>query len=132
MAYAGLSLFHTVNGAYTGNMLATETWKRAALERYVPLALLDAVQSRLCQLIGTTFRGRYEGPLGVDMMIVSRPEGEGFALHPCVEVNVRRTMGHVALALSQMVNPEGDDERLRVMRIDYEGGSYKLRIERPR
>ena len=34
------------------------------------------------------------------MMIVSRPDGNGFLLHPCVEINLRRTMGHVALSLT--------------------------------
>jgi hypothetical protein len=46
-------------------------------------------------------------------------------LHPCVEINLRRTMGHVALALS----PKDDDLR-RVMRIEYSNNNYQLIINR--
>ena len=47
-------------------------------------------------------------------------------LHPCVEINLRRTMGHVALALTPT-----DDDMVRVMRIEYADGTYKLKIQRP-
>ena len=64
--------------------------------------------------------GKYVGPFGVDMMIAEEK------LHPCVEINLRRTMGHVALALSP-----ADDDLVRVMRIEYVDGTYKLKIQRP-
>lgn len=133
--YQGLSLFHTQNGAYTGNLLATEATKRQMLSRYLPLQLVDDVQQRLCRLLGELCNGVYAGPLGVDMMVVNGgcnnnvndivnvSNGGGFLLHPCVEINLRRTMGHVALALQPT-----DDDVVQVMRIDYENQRYKLRI----
>ena len=33
------------------------------------------------------------------MMVVATDEKDGFLLHPCVEINLRRTMGHVALSI---------------------------------
>ena len=62
------------------------------------------------------------GPFGIDMMIV---KGEKYGLHPCVEINLRRTMGHVALSLSPT-----DDDVVRVMRIEYNEGQYRMKIER--
>ena len=56
-------------------------------------------------------------------MMVVRGNGS-FLLHPCVEINLRCTMGHVALSLS----PD-DDEILRVMQISYEN-RYKLSVRR--
>ena len=56
------------------------------------------------------------------MMVVRRDQG--FALHPCVEVNLRRTMGHVALALTRRTRGE-----FNVMRVLYENGIYKLLLE---
>lgn len=38
--------------------------------------------------------GGYRGALGVDLLLT--PAG----LHPCLEINLRRTMGHVALAIA--------------------------------
>ena len=117
VSYCGLSLFDTANGAYTGNILATETAKLHYLERYVPQSLLLSV-IRLAEQHLTTFLGlHYTGPLGIDMMIVADESQKGFLLHPCVEVNLRRTMGHVALSLSQHCNPQADDEWQGVMRV---------------
>ena len=97
----GLSLFHTVNGAYTGNIIASEAEKREIINRYVSIDLIDAVREHLCQTLGRVFQGRYRGPFGVDMMVVTKKgatDADRFLLHPCVEINLRRTMGHVALA----------------------------------
>lgn len=94
----GLSLFHTSNGAYTGNILASEEEKREMISRYVSIDLLDTVHECICQTLGPVFKDRYQGPFGVDMMIVNGKLSNGTLLHPCVEINLRRTMGHVALA----------------------------------
>jgi hypothetical protein len=123
VSYLGLSLFQTANGAYSGNILATETFKTQSIGRYVSTSLLVLVRDRLCYILSLPFKDYgYSGPLGVDMMIV-RDEGGRLLLHPCVEINLRRTMGHVALSLS----PDDDDVQ-RVMRIDYNENVYRLRI----
>ena len=129
VSYLGLSLFHTQNGAYTGNLLATESHKEAEISKYVPLPLLEEVKAITCQYLGEITNRAYEGPFGIDMMIVGNTEG--FDLHPCVEINLRRTMGHVALSLTKLINPTQDDEIVRVMRICYEDNQYKLKIQRP-
>jgi len=123
--YEGLSLFHTSNGAYTGNIIATEHVKREMISRYLSMDLLDDIQQSICTLLPTILHGQYQGPFGIDMMVVADDEANGFLLHPCVEINLRRTMGHVALALTP-----SDDETMSVMRIDYTGGTYNLRLER--
>lgn len=126
VSYRGLSLFHTSNGAYTGNILAPEDTKRELISRYVNLDLLDAVNADICRLLGAEFAGKYQGPFGIDMMIVTgrnkdgSQDQRGFLLHPCVEINLRRTMGHVALSILR----EG------VMQIDYRDNHYKLKIQK--
>jgi hypothetical protein len=152
VSYEGLSLFHTANGAYTGNVIADEAAKRQVVSRQLHLALLDWVQAQIVTLMGSRLKGRYRGPFGVDMMVVNNPATGShhlspspdsqarFTLHPCVEINLRRTMGHVALALNALMNPDGDDELCRIMRIDYVATRplseqstskiYKLKINR--
>jgi hypothetical protein len=129
VTYEGLSMFHTTNGAYTGNLLATETTKRLKLANYVSLQQLMDLRQRICALTSTLLADQYKGPFGIDMMVVAPPAGSAddshFLLHPCVELNLRRTMGHVALSLS----PE-DDEVIRVMRIVPPPDHYKLTIEK--
>ncbi len=133
--YLGLSLFHTVNGAYEGNILATENVKQEMISRYIPACLLDSVKQTIAERL--TLNG-YVGPFGIDMMVV-KSIGNGnhnsqlsilnsqLLLHPCVEINLRRTMGHVALSIS----PTDDDIRA-VMRVIYDGNHYKLKINKLR
>ena len=117
----GLSLFQTYNGAYTGNILASEGEKREMISHYIPVYLIDAIQEYICQTLGSTFQGRYRGPFGVDMMIVKdKLSNDKFLLHPCVEINLRRTMGYVALALSRQ-NCSG-----QMMAVEYSDNHYKL------
>ena len=124
--YEGLSLFHTVNGAYVGNILATESAKLEMISRYISVDLLNIIKQRI---ISSLRLGTYQGPFGIDMMIVrNNPQlstkSSQLLLHPCVEINLRRTMGHVALSLSP-----ADDDIQKVMRIDYTD-NYKLKIRK--
>ena len=133
--YLGLSLFHTVNGAYQGNILATEAVKREMISRYIPISLIDSIKQRIVERLNLD---GYVGPFGIDMMIV-KSIGNGnhnsqlsilnsqLLLHPCVEINLRRTMGHVALSIS----PTDDDIRW-VMRVIYDRDHYKLKINKLR
>ena len=121
--YCGLSLFHTSNGAYTGNIVASESGKMEMLSTYIPEELIENIKQSICHYLGTLYHHSYKGPLGVDMMILPRQDKDGFLLHPCVEINLRRTMGHVALSLS-----EGDHFVPRVMSILYNENSYKLKL----
>ena len=120
--FAGLSLFETTRAAYAGNLVAWEADKRSLLETYLPLDLIDSVQRQLETLLGAALEGRYTGPLGIDMMVVADEEGR-LLLHPCVEMNLRQTMGHVALRL-----PVPADGRQNMMRVLFDG-HYKFRIQ---
>lgn len=116
--YLGLSVFDTVNGAYTGSVVDEEPRKEATLACHVPMALLHEVARAVCRVLAPLFGGCYAGPFGVDMMVVD--DGGRYLLHPCVELNLRRTMGHVALALARRVGGLP-----RTMRIAYDG-HYRL------
>ena len=120
--FKGISLFATRGGAYLGNILATEADKREMLSRYADLALVDSVSEHICNILSAHFKGVYEGAFGVDMMAVAREDGDGFMLHPCVELNLRRTMGHLALALTPTIA-----EPQRIMSISY-ADKYRMRI----
>lgn len=104
VVYRGLSLFRTVNGAYTGSVIASEKEKESLLARYIEQSLIAKARQAVADCAATALReGGYVGPFGVDMMAVRSPERGALCVHPCVEVNLRRTMGHAAIALA------GDD-----------------------
>lgn len=125
----GLSLFDTKNGAYTGNLLATEEEKRDILSHYVDINIIDDVIKDICELTESHLcvlaSSNFDVHFGVDMMIVAREDGSGFLLHPCVEINLRRTMGLVALSLSPINNYDR-----KVMSISYESKKYHIGIKK--
>ena len=61
----------------------------------------------------------YSGPVGVDSMVYRRAEG-ALALRPVVEVNVRFTMGRVALELARQFGTSGCGDLQIVRKSDWE------------
>ncbi len=93
--FRGLSLFDTTpTGAYIGNRMASEDQLRARIGEYISLNDLDRVVAQLEAVLGELTGDAYTGWLGVDMMVYSA--GGEMRLAPCVEVNLRMTMGVVA------------------------------------
>lgn len=119
--YEGLSLFDTLNGAYTGNLLVPEKQKLHLLESYINPDKIFVVREQLLSILAGEIAHDYIGPLGVDMMIIRTDMG--FFLNPCVEINLRRTMGHVALSVARRTNYQ-----FRTMRI-VPGRQYYLHLD---
>lgn len=118
--YSGLSLFHTEHGAYSSNILASENEKQCIIGKYISPQLLVNISHRISDVLSSLFSETYRGPFGIDMMVVS-DEGK-LKLHPCVELNLRRTMGHVALSFKMK-----DTDPRKEMQISFDG-NYHLHI----
>ena len=96
--FAGLSLFITsAAGGYMGNIVASDEAIAHRLAAIVPSpeafrATLLAVRAALERLLPAALGADYAGPVGIDMMLSG-------GRVPCVEINLRRTMGLVAIEL---------------------------------
>lgn len=121
--YCGLSVFETNKSSYAGNIIAGESEKMSMLGKYISEELVETVRQRLIEYFSAKPFSRYQGPLGVDMMIVVNDKADRFLLHPCVEINVRRTMGHVAN--SQYISSQ---EPAKLMHIVHDV-NYRLKFE---
>lgn len=98
--FVGYSLFETDGrGAYKGNILATDQMIEQRLAKYVDVAHLQELRTRLIARLSELLVGKYVGYLGVDMMICITNEVPIYRIHPCVEVNLRRNMGLFARML---------------------------------
>lgn len=107
--FRGLSLFATTaRGAYTSNVLAPQPALRAMIADRVGEEHLGAVQDALARVLPEVAAG-YSGPLGVDMLLAS----DGL-LDCAVELNLRYTMGFVALSLAPHLAP-GSEGTLAVV-----------------
>lgn len=112
--FVGCSLFSTAeNGAYAGHLVDKadalkmrflQTWRQTSADA-LPASVLERSLNDLIALLSEGLQrligGAYVGDLGVDVLFT--PEG----LHPCIEINLRRTMGHVALRMGERL-PESD------------------------
>jgi len=95
--FAGYSLFETdKRGIYKENFLAADADILKKLSAYVPTSVFHRLCRRMADELAHTIGG-YEGYLGVDMMICRTSLAKtGYAIHPCVEINLRMNMGVVA------------------------------------
>lgn len=85
--FQGLSVFRIGNeGYYEGNLVGSQTQFQELIGVNIPIAELK-------KGLETVLKG-YKGPVGVDMMVCQ----DGRVM-PCVEINLRLTMGFAALAL---------------------------------
>lgn len=107
----GVSLFGTnASGGYMGNAVAQQSELTKEVARVMQWS--DDVVSQIMAVCAAELKSyiarRYVGPFGVDMMATAPSVADAPAvLHPCIELNLRRTMGHVALTIAQrMLNRE--------------------------
>ncbi|MGM9747770.1 MAG: hypothetical protein ACI3ZN_03135 [Candidatus Cryptobacteroides sp.] len=94
VSFEGYSLFETSNGTYHSNILASDEHIRDVISGYISLKQLDESKDAIEAFLKKRFCGQYQGYLGVDMFIYR--SGDSFLLNPCVEINVRITMGLLA------------------------------------
>lgn len=95
--FAGYSLFESEGGKYRGNFLMSDKKIiEQLLKHFISSENLQELQNLLMEFIRQQIAPCYTGILGIDMFIYE--EDERAKLHPCVEINLRMTMGYVAHA----------------------------------
>lgn len=136
--YRGLSLFDTIKNAYSGNILCSEDKKEEMMAQYVSPERLLQIRQHIIDVMEPALKGNYSGPFGVDMMIyakdidalnqvISTDMPSDFGVNECIEVNLRRTMGHVAIDLVNYLQ-QTSAEFNNIMRVDFDGNRYHLRV----
>lgn len=121
VSYVGLSVFATTDvGAYTGNLVGNNEVLLAQLPEEIRNDLPQVIHS-LTNHLQTLLLHHYEGPLGIDLMCVRNGEGN-LCLHPCVEINLRNTMGQVALHCNALL-PNGKSGIYRLQPVSQNTGT---------
>lgn len=94
--FAGYSYFLTdERGAYQSNILASNDEIEQMLSQYIAPTTLHEVRNALCSIITSLIAPHYKGYMGIDMIIYRNNQGQ-ILLHPCIELNLRMSMGMVA------------------------------------
>ncbi len=93
--FVALSKFETNHlGAYQANLLKSQELLFAELEEFLGQDLQRLIDCHKA-FFREKLKGLYQGYIGVDMLVYKSNKGEP-KLHPCVEINLRCTMGLVA------------------------------------
>ena len=123
--FVGYSLFYAANGAYKGNLLASNEYILQKLGDMFPVEELQGVRAAVERFLEGKLLGKYKGFVGVDQFLckgngaegngaegngaegkgfegngaegnAAEFQGEKYLLNPAVEINLRMTMGLIA------------------------------------
>ena len=106
--FAGYSVFKNDNHcSYDLGIVAGDNSLRAIInEHLADKTILDKVSAALENIISEIVGDAYDGYLGVDMILYHTECGE-ISVNPCIEMNLRMTMGMVTNILAKRYLAEG-------------------------
>ncbi len=111
--FRGYSLFYAANGAYKGNLLASNEYIGKVLGEHISVEELRQVQGHIMAFLQEKLQGRYRGFVGIDQFVAEVADGvdvggaaagekqedlsgRKICWNPAMEINLRMTMGLVA------------------------------------
>ena len=108
--FIGYSIFRTnTKGAYEKSRLAGQAYLEKQITRWIDPDILLQTRKTLTERINEMYAPYYTGVIGVDMLIYK--VGNSYRLHPCVEINMRKTMGYSAVRLTEKyLHPDSQGE----------------------
>jgi hypothetical protein len=108
--FIGYSVFQTnAKGAYEKSLLANQNTLEKQITAFIDKDLLLIVQHTISSIINNLYSTDYLGNIGVDMLVYLS-EGQ-YKLHPCVEINMRKSMGYLAVRLFEnYLHPDAHGE----------------------
>jgi len=105
--FAGYSLFfNSTMTNYGGNLVASDDEILDRLSSFVRREEIEGLRVVIGECLETLLGDGYSGPLGIDMMIYGS-EGERPRIAPCIELNLRTTMGFVARGVYKKLGGTG-------------------------
>lgn len=106
--FVGYSIFNNdAHSSFSGGLLgSTELLQNKIVQTLCDERLLNDVREVACIIIDELISPYYEGFLGIDMMIYRDDSGE-LCLNPCIELNLRTTMGVVSSIIGNRILDNG-------------------------
>ncbi|GHT77297.1 hypothetical protein AGMMS50262_17920 [Bacteroidia bacterium] len=98
--FIGYSVFQTnPKGVYERSLLASQEVLEKMIINRIDFSLLQQVKTELIQQIEKNYAPHYVGCIGVDMLVYFSENK--YKLNPCVEINMRKSMGYLAIRLTE-------------------------------
>lgn len=103
VVFKGWSVFKAeARGMYSGNIVAPQDTLKATISEFIDSETLDSITARLETILTDLLGTAYDGWLGIDMMAYC--ENGTMKLMPCVELNLRMTMGVAAMKICERLS----------------------------
>lgn len=97
--YKGISLFGTnKRGAYEGNRMESQQRLHSLLEGELTNDVFQKIKDTVTVALQETYSSYYNGYIGVDMLTYNN-DNHSISIHPCIEINMRNTMGMIAIRI---------------------------------
>jgi len=126
--FAGYSIFSTdEHGAYKQNILASDDYLKNEICKYADATLLDSIIDFYCEY----FQQRKDELKGNNVIGIDMMAGNG-RIHPCVEINVRHTMGIVARKIYDKYVEPGKTGYYAIIRLNNADELKKWNLEQTR
>lgn len=124
VTFKGISLFKNDKSNYNGNLIVTEQEKYRILEKYISSESILKIAQAIIDVMRPHCLCTQQTHFGIDLMIIHGidPDTEKIYLHPCIEMNFRQTMGHLAIDVEQHLQ-----QKHHYMQIVY-NMNYQLKI----
>ncbi len=105
--FSGYSLFYNSTATnYGGNYVGPDELILDKLSCLVSREDIEAVRDRVAKILPCVLGDGYSGPIGIDMMVCGDGKAAGW-IAPCVEINLRYTMGFVARGIWRKLRKTG-------------------------
>ena len=116
--FIGYSIFKTnAKGAYEKSSIDSQERLEKRITNWIDANLLLQTRTVLTKLLQEMYAPYYTGIIGVDMLIYKA--GGTYRLHPCIEINMRKNMGYLAIRLfEKYLHPDSQGELFIEYNID--------------
>lgn len=112
--YEGISVFYSNNRfSYEESLIASTADLEKFIGDKIPQLDIQNLKTAIIDVLNGIIASKYKGYFGVDMLLY-RDEHEGICLQPCVEINLRITMGHIASHIGNMVIAKGKFGKMQI------------------
>jgi hypothetical protein len=122
--FIGYSVFQTnEKGAYLNSFVAAQEVLENQIFAFIDKKFVTRVKNEWLALLQATYAPHFCGNLGVDMLVY-RTKDNAYRLHPCIEINMRKSMGYLAICLHRSyLHPETKG----YFQVDYHASSNVTR-----
>lgn len=127
--FEGYSLFRTnERGAYQESILTSQQEILDFLTQDIDIELIEQIKEQLLDFLCRHYSSLYKGYISIDMMLYK--ENDIHKIHPCVEINMRHSMGYLALQLQKNYLSSSSSGIFKIDFSPEEGKIYRNHIKR--